>query len=530
MNNISSNNNKDYNKNADLNYNVHLSKAFHAGVEKISFVCGYVWMNVSQWVWGKKHLALPNAAQKNIFNLKDKDMDQLVGLATSSNGEILSPVIDFIVEPVLRGFSAENPLTKELVSKYKFPEEILESKFDDFRNFIINSQLYIPISYYRDPVFYRDGDIFLLFEGEFVSSTWILENFRLNSRVASEKMFLPPFIVDKQTQARCCYLENGLTQHDMETEICAFQRVPEKERPLNPIVTFHFGIDSPLETPEDVPQFRYHSWFNLLLPNGQCYSFGLYGKGILQCPDPSVFLDHSVVRSISFEVTKVQCREIFRKVQQLREDIAGKYHFTKCNCSSVLTQISSVIGIDILKRDKIEAFDSIILRIKMYAISSMLAHFIRTPEVNSKIGVIHECSNIQETINNSPVLIQECISKFSFKKAFETISLTNLFEGHPNLKNVLLNTCEFLQKLIENVDAKAISNTMELFSLVPPKEIKALCHSILAGSTQELTHKFYNLFAEIFSHYAEYEIDSPGFVYKRLLAFKEPKHKVITLI
>lgn len=475
-------------------------------LEKISFVFGYVWMNINQLVCGKKHLSVPSVIQKNIVQGTHEHLDQFLGIPTTQSDCI--DLIDDVSSTVLKGFSSSfnEKVAKELVFKYGFPVEILEERFKDFCGFIIDSQIYAAINYYKHSVVYNNGDLFLLVQGEPISSQEVIKNYRLEKRVLIEKMFLPPFILDK-TGKRYSYLEKGLTLHDVEKEIRPYKTLPEGERPLNPLLIFKFAIDGAIESPEDLANFRHHCWFDLNLPTGSCYSFGLYGKGVVQCPDPGAFVGQEEVRSISFEITNDQIIDVFKKVKQLRNDIAGKYHIAKYNCSSVLKEIAAVVGIDILEKNKMKDFDGIILRIKMYAISSLLANALRDIHVSSKIVLVQEFIGLSEYIGNLGV--NPCSKVLS------------LLDEYPTLKDALVKTFRFFEK-----------NMLEKIVIISPKEMKELCSSMLTGSERELTYKLYNFFESIFLNYYEHEVDAPGFVYNRLLAIKysiKPK-ACITLI
>ena len=516
----------------DFASHIILSKAVQSNLEKISYVYGYVWMNANQFIFGKKHLAVPAIVQKHFIEGTHDNLDMVVGMATAPS-KWLTSVAD-IMDPILKGFSEDKKAAAELVSKYAFPKEILEESFKDLRNFILNSQLYIPICYYNYSISYCDQtkDILFFSKGKLIFSSKILDTLKLEHRAVTERGFLPPFIIDKKTKELQCWLENGITQHDVEKDIRPYKILPEGQRPLKPILNFNFAIDSELETPEDAANFCYHSWFEVQLANGECYSFGLYGQGIIQCPDPVVFRKNLRIRSIPFEISKTQVGQVFRLVRQLRREIAGKYHFTKRNCSTLLKKISKVIGIEILEKEKIKVLDNTVLRIKMYAISSMLAHFSRNSEVTSKIYTLRELVNFVECFDQFPVSIKEFIFKFSLEKSFESITVKKLLEDYPSLKKTLLKKCSSFLDFLNKMKLEQISHYIKGIDKNILKEIKTLCDSILIGSEKELTYKIYNLFNKIFTNYYEYEVDSPGFVYKRLksAAVKSCKYEVITLI
>ena len=162
----------------------------------------------------------------------------------------------------------------------------------------------------------------------------------------------------------------------------------------------------------------------------------------------------------------------------------------------------------------------------MYAVSSIIAHLLRDPDIVSKIGVIQELANIKEFCDELPVTIKELIAKFSFEESIEAISAMSFFENHSQVKKIVLKSFEVVQKMIEEIDAGKISGYLsKATNLISPKEIKELCRSILTGSTKELTYKIYNLFDTIFTNYYNYEVDSPGFVYEQLRIIQVQKHK-----
>lgn len=514
------------------------SKTVQANVEKASFVAGYAFMNLNQRLFGKAKLFLPEVIQKNIVNGAHEHLDWLIGLGSSEMTEKLTSLFLNVIEPIQRGiFTDHLAAEEELVSTYSFPPQILEDRFSDFRHFVLDSKIYLPMNYFKHPIVYssQHDDILVNLNGNLVPSKTILENFRLENRAVSERMFLPAFIIDKRSEDKYFYLENGLTRHDVEKEIRPYKTLPVQERPKQPIVTFNFCIDSKLESPEDAANFFYHAWCELIQPNGECYSFGLFGKGVAQCPDPSSFRNADI-RSIPFEITPDQAIAIFEKVQLLRKEMQWNYHFTKNNCATLVRQIASVIDIHILEHDRVKAIDSPITRIKMYAVSSIFAQLLRHPDIIYKIGMIQELANLKGLIDNLPSTIKELITKFSMEESLETISAMTFFEHHPQVKTILVELFTSLQKGIEELDVNKLADYLhQMTNLIPPKEMQELCRSILQGSLKELTYKIYNLFDSLFTNYCDYEVDSPGFVYEYLREVHAqkteiPKYEFITII
>lgn len=489
------------------------SNLVKSSLEKATFACGYGLMHATQLFSAKKHLTLPEIVKTKLVNGKEEDLDWLIGIPSSKIvNTVASPILNF-TDPLPKLSSDQNAV-KELVTKHSFPKEILEERFKPFRDFVLNSQLPTFISFYKDTVIYdfQNKDIMMLVNGQYVKSEDIIKNFRLEERALVERMFLPPIIVHKSTNTRYAYLENGLIRHDVEGDVRAYQTLPVHQRPRKPIVTFNFCIDAPLESPEDAANFTYHGWCEVVTPSGSCYSFGLYGKGVAQCPDPGVFRKSDKIRKVSFEISPSKVVEIFQKIQQLRNDALWNYHLTKYNCATLMTEIGAVIGIDIAKKEKISRFDNTITRVKMYAISSILANLLRDPDVISKIGTFKELANITDNFQNLPENI---------KKQIQSIDISNTLLDHLQMKNEVLKYYTLLKKwtsLIINAGTEKLPDLGSISAL----EIKELCNSILKGSTTELTYKIYNLLDQIYTNYYQYEIHSPGFVYERV---KEEKSK-----
>src|SRR6185295_14699108 len=112
-----------------------------------------------------------------------------------------------------------------------------------------------------------------------------------------------------------------------------------------------------------------------------------------------------------------------------------------------------------------------------------------------------ELANIKEFCDELPVTIKELIAKFPFEESIEAISRMSFFENHSQVKKIVLESFEVVQKMIEEIDADKISGYLsKATNLISPKEIKELCRSILTGSTKELTYKIYNLFDTIFTN------------------------------
>lgn len=509
------------------------SKTVQSHVEKASFVSGYTLMRMSQCLFSKEQLPMPKVVQQNVLNGTSENLDWFVGLGSAATTDQILDVILNLVEPIQRRFLTEDHVgEEELISKYGFPPQILENRFTDFRNFVLESKIYIPMHDFGHTIIYDDrrGDFLVKLDNTLIPSTIILQNFRLEDRAVSERMFLPAFIIEKKSGNKYSYLHRGLTQHDVEQDIRPYKILPVDERPEKPILKFNFCIDSKLETPEDAANYFYHAWCELVQTNGECYSFGLFGKGVVQCPDPSSFR-RADIRSIAFEMTEIQAMAIFDKVQRLREEMKWNYHLVKNNCSTFVKQIASVIGIDISERGKLKELDSPITRIKMYAVSSILAHLLRNPEIVSKIGVIHELANIKMHVDNLPVTIKELIAKFSIQEGLEASEegleanfATDLFdENNPSIKSTLLKAFAMLHKIVTEFNANRISDALKATNPIPPEEIKELCRSLLTASEKELTYKIYNLFDSVFTNYYDYELDSPGFVYENLKKIQAQK-------
>jgi hypothetical protein len=493
------------------------SRPVQSNLEKISFVNGYVSMRIGQRLFGKGQLAVPTRIQDHVVRGNYAHLDTLIGLGSSPLADrILSPVLD-VVESIQKGSSTEDRSGAELVSKYAFPPQILEERFKKFRNFVLDSKLYIPADYFKHRVVYenRCNDIMILVDGQLMRSKEILENFHLINRDFTERMFLPPFIVRKGTDEKYAYLQMGLTQHDVEKDILPYKTLPDEERPEKPMVKFSFCIDSKLESPEDAANFIYHTWCEVINPSGECHCFGLFGKGIVQCPDPSVFRK-SGIRSISFEITQDERSRIFSKIRQLRDEKEGKYHFAKYNCATLMKELCNVIDIDISDKDKLKVFDSTITRIKMYAVSSILANLLRNPDVSSKIGTLQEFANLKDHINKLPVTIKDLIMH----------PISDIVEDHSMINFALLKTVALVQKLVSKVDAEEISKLCKM-ELIPAAEVKELCRSIATGTVKDLTRKIYNLLDAIFLNYYDYEVGSPGFVYKRLYQEQKNQHAAL---
>ncbi len=502
---------------------VYHSKVVQSSLEKVGFLTGFVKMRVSQFFLGKKELNLPASVQNNVVQGTHQGLDKLIGLATSETvNTVVAPLVD-IADPFAKGFSQDKTEEKQLVAKYSLPKEILEGRFTDFRNFILNSRIHVPAHYYKHPIVYDPNtqDIMVLVDGQYVGSKAIIRDFYLENRIPAERMFLPPILVDKTTGERYCYLEKGLTRHDVEHDIRPHKILPVNERPLQPIVQFKFRIDAKLESPEDAANFLYHAWFEMIQPSGACYSFGVYGKGVAQCPDPTVYGDPDGIRTVSFRVQPGKALEVFEAIQDIRENMEWNYHFTQANCASFVTEIGKVIDIDISEKDAINLYDSLLTRIKIYAISSILAEQLRQPDVISKIGSLQELANLTDTVDRLPSLLQKVRTNFSLEDSMKSVPIANLLQGHPNLKSALIQFFSLLQKITENSPLERVSDLSSLSLPISPEELREFTRSLLTGSTTELTYKINNLIERILANYYDYKVHSPGFLYDRVRSENE---------
>lgn len=506
--------------------NVYHSKFVQSSLEKVGFVSGFVKMHASQFFFGKKELNIPAAVQNKVVHGTHQDLDKLIGLATSEMvNNAISPLIA-IADPIARGFAQDKTEEKELVSKYSLPKEILEKRFTDFRNFLLNSRIHVPAHFYKHAIAYdlQTQDFKVLVDGQYVASKTLLTNFKLENRIPAERMFLPPILVHKTTGERYCYLEKGLTRHDVENDIRPYKILPANKCPFQPIVQFKFRIDCKLESPDDAANFLYHSWFEVVQPNGACYSFGVYGKGVAQCPDPTVYADPNGIRTITFRVKPRKDLEVFQAVQNIRQNMQWNYHFTQANCASFATKIGNILDIDICEKDEIKLYDSLLTRITMYAVSSILAEQLRQPDVISKIGSLHEMANLTDAVDRLPSILQTLLANFSLEDGLKSAPIANLLQGHPQLKSALLQASASLQKLAVSSNWERLSDLSPFGLAVSAEELKEFTRSLLAGSTTELACKIYNLLDRIVANYSDYKVHSPGFLYDRVRNERQRLH------
>lgn len=497
---------------------VYHSKVVQSSLEKVGFLTGFAKMRISQYLFGKKELALPASVQSNVVQGTHQGLDNLIGLATSQTvNTVVAPLID-IADPIAKGFLQDKTEEKQLVTNYALPKEILEDRFTDFRNFLFNSRIYLPAHYYKHPIVYntQTQDIYVLVEGQYVGSKTIIRDFMQENRIPAERMFLPPILVHKTTGERYCYLEKGLTRHDVEHDIRPYKILPASERPLQPIAQFKFRIDAKLESPEDAANFLYHAWFEMIQPSGACYSFGVYGKGVAQCPDPTIYGDPNGIRTVSFRIAQGKALEVFEAIQDIRENMQWNYHFTQANCASFVTEIGKVIDIDVSEKDAINLYDSLLTRIKIYAISSILAQQLRQPDVISKIGSVQELANLTDTIDHLPGLLQKVRTGFSLEDSMKSVPIANLLQGHPHLKSALVQFFSLIQKIAALSPLERVSDLSPLSLPISPEELREFTRSLLTGSTTELTYKINNLIESILANYYDYKVHSPGFLYDRI--------------
>ncbi len=152
---------------------VYHSKVVQSSLEKVGFLTGFVKMRASQYLFGKKELALPATVQNNVVQGTHQGLDNLIGLATSQTvNTVVAPLID-IADPIAKGFSQDKTEEKELVSKFALPKEILEDRFTDIRNFILNSRIHLPAHYYKHAIVYDPNaqNIMVLVDGQYVGSS-----------------------------------------------------------------------------------------------------------------------------------------------------------------------------------------------------------------------------------------------------------------------------------------------------------------------------------------------------------------------
>jgi hypothetical protein len=509
---------------------IYHSKVVQSSLEKASFAGGFAKMHISQFCFGKKELALPRVIQNNVVHGTHQGLDRLIGIATSETlNKAVSPLLE-IVDPIARGFSHDKQAANELVTKYSIPVEILQDRFTDFRTFLLNSKIYMPAQFYNHPIIFDQQlqDFMVLIDGHHVRAQDILRDFKLENRVPTERMFLPAILVHRASNERYYYLGNGLTRHDVEQDIRPYKTLPPDERPHQSVVKFKFRIDDKLESPEDAANFVYHAWCELEQPSGACYSFGVYGKGVAQCPDPALYGDPKGIRSIDFPVTPETALEVFKTVQDHRDNMEWKYHLTKANCASFVTEIGKTIHVDISEKDKINLYDGLITRVTVYAISSMLAAQLREPDVISKIGSVQELANLTDTVDRLPSLLQNPLTNFSLEEALKSVPLANLLQHHPLIKSVIVQAFAMLQNPSSSANTARFSDFTPFDLPLSAEELREFTRSLLTGSTTELTYKIYNLLERIIANYYDYPVHSPRFTHDRAVQEKQKQKSMFS--
>lgn len=490
------------------------TQAVKSNFEKVCFVGGYAIMRISQLAFGKQKLAIPQYVQKNVVEGTEEDLNRVVGLGTADSVEYMKTAAFDTIDPIQRGFNPDDKITSEWLKSRGLPRELAQPRFREIYRFIVDSQLYRPIQYYKHLVMYdaKTDDIFLMVDDAYESSKSILSHLRLENRSSRERAFLPPFIVNMQTGERYAYLDKGLILHDSERDIRPYKVISKEEAPRKPQALFHFCLNGNFDSPEGVQELDHHTWCELIDTSGECYSFGLFAQGVVQSPDPTEFSDRRRY-SLAFDVKSLV--PLFKHVEQHRIQGSGNYHLSKYNCSSFVREICSLIDIRVSERCKLRQFDGIVNKIRMYAIASLLAKMMRQESNKNKITAVQELAIAVDVLNRMPVIGQKLMERYSLEHGMESISLKNTLNAQPGMREWLQESFSSLKNGFNESDAHSLTRLLN-DAPISAVELKRLCQSLLDGSQRHLTYKVFNLFNDLFSNHIDYEICTPSALFADL--------------
>jgi hypothetical protein len=222
----------------------------------------------------------------------------------------------------------------------------------DFANFILTAFIHKSFEYFGKKQINNGGQVGLLVEGKF--TPW--EDLSKRFVVEEGKIFS----TDTGVKKRWIFLSEGLVCHDpynwkMPVPIMKLEIPPG--RYLLQVVTSHIKPENQ-GLIDRVTDGAMHSWFRIITPDGNVYSFGMLHdrkdinllqpmssiKSKMSCPDVfEAYAEKRIETTIPIEGEHVfKIGEIIKKYSR---DENVQFHYLKANCTSFLQEVLTASGV-----------------------------------------------------------------------------------------------------------------------------------------------------------------------------------------
>lgn len=231
-----------------------------------------------------------------------------------------------------------------------------------FEEFIQKSGVFQAVSYYKHGwARGRSGGEQLLVNGQYRSAEEVLRQFELKEIKLGPKMIYGFF--DKATGQRWCYLENGLTLHDPTKSFIPIKKVEgDGTYSISFVTTDHGGTTSHVGIKRLCGS---HAWLRMQDQEGNVYSAGKWGNGLIASPD---YTEYESVHTVAAKVTLTaeQFAEVKREIERQQREAKGEFSILTDNCSEFSAGIAKMLFPAVSPEATLDVLDTTVNHLKYY--------------------------------------------------------------------------------------------------------------------------------------------------------------------
>lgn len=293
----------------------------------------------------------------------------------------------------------------EWIESRQLPKELLNDP--KIFAFVKDSKIYSHMAFYKHSFQIYNGELSILVDGKQIGMKEVLNDFSL------KKDGKEYFIIHKETGKRYCYLEEGLIQHDPQTEIKPLRSLTSEETPKEFTAVFYGIKEGHTNSAGGISRYDRHTFAGVKTPGGKLYTFGALSKGSITCPDPYSYIPKKHVE-VEFAITEEQFEKTLGLVSK-EQSQNESFNIVFKNCSSFGGRVAKTLDIPASPQTVIGENDNLENRIKAFAFSKEISKEVKkqanakdTPcKVNDFL-----CSNVPEIImsNDKLTLMQKMIT------------------------------------------------------------------------------------------------------------------------